>query len=91
MTRERITLPIFWYFVCVGAVLLAALFAVGESKSPPRKLSIEKGWTPTNSLRSMAHHGEPNNPPRLREAPPDTQPCPRQALEIAAIAKTGFV
>ena len=50
-------MPVLRYFLCVGSVLLAALFAVGESESTANK-SNGTPWTSTDSLRSMAHHGE---------------------------------
>ena len=60
-------MPLFGYFVCVGAVLLAALFVVGDSdRSPAQRAS--KSWTPTDSLRNMAHHGEPKDPTNIRRA-----------------------
>jgi hypothetical protein len=64
----RIILPIFQYFVWVGAVLLGVLFAIGESDSSPTKSSSAKGWRPTDSLRSMAHHRQPEDPPRAQDA-----------------------
>ena len=51
-------MPVLRYFLCVGSVLLAALFAVGESESTANK-SNGTPWTSTDSLRSSAHHGEP--------------------------------
>jgi hypothetical protein len=51
-------MPIFRYFVGVGAVLLAALFAIGDSNVPP-PTRVANVWTSTDSLRNMAHHSEP--------------------------------
>ena len=54
-------MPLFRYFVCVGAVLLAALFVIGDDHGSPSQRPT-KTWTATESLRSMAHHGEPKDP-----------------------------
>lgn len=54
-------MPVLRYFLCVGSVLLAALFAVGDSESTANK-SDSTPWTQADSLRSMAHHGEPKMP-----------------------------
>jgi hypothetical protein len=55
--RSEANVPIFRYFLCAGSVLVAALFAVGGSESSAARQATE-AWTSTDSLRSMAHHGE---------------------------------
>jgi hypothetical protein len=55
------------YFVCVGAVLLGALFVVGDGDGPPAQRA-SMAWTSTDSLRSMAHRGEPKFPSNNRTA-----------------------
>jgi hypothetical protein len=60
-------MPFLRYFVCVGAVLLAALFVIGDGDGPPAQRAT-KAWTSTDSLRSMAHHGEPKVPSDIRTA-----------------------
>jgi hypothetical protein len=60
-------MPLFRYFVCVGAALMAVLFAVGDSDGSSTKRTAES-WTFTDSLRSMAHHGEPQHPSHFQTA-----------------------
>ena len=60
-------MPVFRYFVCVGAVLLTALLMFGDNGGSQAERASESG-TATDSLRSMAHHGEPKDTSNIRTA-----------------------
>jgi hypothetical protein len=59
-------MPVVRYFIGVGSLLLAALFLAGENGSPSQPRSATESWTASDTLRSMAHHGEPTAIARWR-------------------------
>jgi hypothetical protein len=58
-------MPIFRYFVSVGGVLLALLFALSEGDVASVRTTVDT-WTAADSLRAMAHHGERNHSTNTR-------------------------
>jgi hypothetical protein len=60
-------MPLFRYFVCVGAVLMAALLFISNGDGRPAQRA-SAAWTSTDTLRNMAHHGEPQGSSNIQTA-----------------------
>jgi hypothetical protein len=77
--------PIIRYTCLVGSFLLGMLFLLGD-RDPPAASSVPDRWTSVDSLRVMAHLGEPVQGARFvrtERAPPGPDNRNRPA-EIAA-------
>lgn len=92
--------PIFRYFLVVGGALLGLIIFLGDAKQPS-DLDSNKQWTTLDTLRAMAHHGEPsqvqtaarqvdNTPAPIEEVQffdTETQPAPQRTVTPS---KDGF-
>jgi hypothetical protein len=66
--------PIIRYTCLVGAFLLGVLFLLGDQDTPAGPPVPDHRWTSVDSLRAMAHLGEPVQGarlPRTERAPPE--------------------
>jgi hypothetical protein len=76
--------PIIRYTCLVGSFLLGMLFLLGDRKTPADSPAPAR-WTAVDSLRAMAHFGEPvqgDRFVRIEPAPPE----PAGRNDVAAIA-----
>jgi hypothetical protein len=65
--------PIIRYICLVGSLLLGMLFLLDDREIPAAS-PVPDRWTAVDSLRAMAHLGEPSQEPRLvqiESAPPE--------------------
>jgi hypothetical protein len=77
--------PIIRYTCLVGSFLLGMLFLLGERDTPAGS-PVPDRWTSVDSLRAMAHLGEPVQGARLvrtEKAPPD--PASRNGVAEVAV------
>jgi hypothetical protein len=77
-------MPIIRYTCLVGSFLLGMLFLLGD-RDTPANLPVPDRWTSVDSLRAMAHLGEPVQGARLvriESAPPE----PASRTDLAEIA-----
>lgn len=72
-------MPIFKYFVLVGASLLGLLFVMEAVIGPNPRAPIAMSAS-LDVLRAMAHHGEPDRPAALAPAPP--LPLPIASVDV---------
>jgi hypothetical protein len=76
--------PIIRYTCVVGSFLLGMLFLLGDRDEPPSS-PVRDRWTSVDSLRAMAHLGEPVQGARfvrIERAPPELA----SRNDVAAIA-----
>jgi hypothetical protein len=76
--------PILRYIFLVGSFLLGMLFLLGEPE-PPAASPVPDRWTSVDSLRAMAHFGEPVQGARfvrIERTPPE----PASRPDVADIA-----
>jgi hypothetical protein len=81
---EKHTVPIIRYTCLVGSLLLCMLFLLGDRETPAGS-PVPDRWTAVDSLRAMAHLGEPVQGARfvrIERAPPE----PAHRNELAEIA-----
>ena len=80
-------MPIIRYTFLVGSFLLGMLFLLGDRDTPAGS-PVPDRWTAADSLRAMAHLGEPGQSARfvrIERAPPEPA-SPTEPAEIAVRA-----
>jgi hypothetical protein len=83
--------PIIRYTCLVGSFLLGMLFLLGD-RGPPAGSPVPDRWTSVDSLRAMAHLGEPVRGARfvqIERAPP--QPASRNGLAEIAVQENPLI
>ena len=84
-------MPIIRYTCLVGAFLLGMLFLLGE-REPPAGSAVPDRWTSVDSLRAMAHLGEPVQGARfLRIERAPAEPASRNDLAKIAVQENPLI
>jgi hypothetical protein len=50
--------PLIRYFFLIGSILAAIIYVIGDTETAATA-PADRGWTALDTLRAMAHHGEP--------------------------------
>jgi hypothetical protein len=84
-------MPIIRYASLVGSFLLGMLFLLGE-RDAPASSPVPDRWTSVDSLRAMAHLGEPVQGARfVRTERPPAEPASRNDLAEIAVRENPLI
>jgi hypothetical protein len=83
--------PIIRYICLVGSFLLAMLFLLGDVDKPAGSPDLDR-WTSMDSLRAMAHLGEPVQGDRfVRTERSPSEPASRNDLAAIAVRENPLI
>jgi hypothetical protein len=86
-TVRKHTVPIIRYTCLVGSLLLGMLFLLGDQDLPADP-AVSNRWTSVDSLRAMAHLGEPVQGDRfIRNDRASSEPGSRDGVAASLLKK----